>query len=73
MKQGFLVGKNGAKSSKRLAGLMLIFTACTGTFDIIHMGLPEFIPLVIGIATIGAGLLGSTMVEKETSNGNKLD
>lgn len=55
---------NGHTSSKRTAGLMLVGTACLATFQCIEQGIHEFAALIIGIATIGAGLLGSTMVEK---------
>lgn len=61
----YLEENNGDKSSKRLGGMMLIMTSCVGAILSILLSNPAFITLLIGLATIGAGLLGSTMVERK--------
>lgn len=54
----FFIDKNGKPSSKRLGGLALIFT---GVIAALLNGMHWFTldtPLILGILTIGAGLLG---------------
>ena len=61
----FFIDSFGNYSSKRLSGFMLILTACYGTLLSFSQQTSEFISLILGIATIGAGLLGSTMAERK--------
>lgn len=62
---GFFIDSAGNYSSKRLAGFMLVATACYSAFLEIHLQTSDYTSLILGIATIGAGLLGSTMAEKK--------
>jgi hypothetical protein len=55
----------GHTSSKRVGGLLLLVTSCLGTLQCIEYRITDFTSLLIGLATIGAGLLGSTMVERK--------
>jgi hypothetical protein len=62
---GFFQDSFGNYSMKRLCGFGLIATACFGTLMAIHQGVTEFNTLIVGIATVGAGLLGASMAEKK--------
>lgn len=61
----FLRDSFGNYSSKRLAGFVLILTVSYATVLSIHFQVTDYTSLILGIATIGAGLLGSTMVERK--------
>lgn len=52
----FFIDKNGKPSSKRLAGLSIIFAVIIATFLFKPLGTSE--TLLLGLATVGAGLLG---------------
>ena len=52
----FFIDSNGKPSSKRLAGLILIFSVIGLSIGYKYLNTPE--TLILGLAAIGAGLLG---------------
>jgi hypothetical protein len=66
---GFFQDSFGNYSMKRLCGSGLIATACLGTLMVIQQQITDFNTLLVGIATVGAGLLGASMAEKTLSRG----